>query len=86
MKGWSLWTPAFAVHPETRLPVVAGRYEERDELDDVPRQHVEAECLHPGCGAQLRTVCDSGQPRRHIQAFAKVHMSDHFRRYPTRPG
>jgi hypothetical protein len=79
---WTLWTPAFAKHPETGLPTVAGRYEERDELDDVPRQRVSGECLV--CGVGFQTTCDSGQPRRHIQSFAVVHQQLHFRKYSAR--
>jgi hypothetical protein len=78
-KEWTLWSPAFAVHPETKLPVVAGRHEERDPLDDVPRQAVEADCLV--CGEHFQTTCDSGQPRRHIQQFGALHMRLHFSRY-----
>ena len=76
---WTSWSPAFAKHPDTGLPIVSGRYEERDPEDDVPHQHVEADCLV--CLAHFQTVCDSGQPRRHIQNFAATHMRDHFRKF-----
>jgi len=84
--AWTPWSPAFSKHPETGLPVVSGRYEERDPEDDVPRQRVEVDCLFPGCGAHFQTTCDSGQPRRHIQAFAATHQKLHFPKFvPGRP-
>jgi hypothetical protein len=79
---WTSWSPAFATKADG-TPLVQARYQERDPEDDAPRQRVEAKCLE--CGAELRVTCDSGQPRRHVQVFAKTHVQEHFPRYKVRP-
>jgi hypothetical protein len=73
------WVPAFSRNPDTGLPVVTGRYEERDPLDDAPSQRVECRCAV--CGAEFRVTCTSGQPRQWIQRFAKEHQQEHFGKF-----
>lgn len=67
-KSWRTWRPPWAAH-------VVGRYERRtwDEATGLPEpQQIEMLCEQ--CEAKWKTSCATGQVRRHIGAFAMVHL------------
>lgn len=65
---WRSWSPPFATH-------VRGEYERRtfDQETGMPNpQEIRMECTK--CGAKWKTMCASGQTRRHIMSFGTVHL------------
>ena len=54
---------------------ISGRYTERDPLDDIPEQKVEAHCTE--CGTTFKYTCASGAVRVHIEKFAREHAHGH---------
>lgn len=74
----TVWSP-----PD--IPHVVGRWTQRtfDESGLPEEQLVEAECQHPGCGAQFKRHCASGHVREHVMRFALVHL--HRDVFFTRP-
>lgn len=75
---WIEWSPPWAPH-------VKGKYTKRVRGDDgfCEPQRVQMACIHRGesgkvCGATWQTVCSTGNVRRHINTFAKVHAHKEF--------